>query len=654
MKKGKSMPAKEEQDRAVIVEGEITPETIKKALGVIAIIVIGWFIFQSYSVYQMGEELPLSQAVSEIKEQKIKEIKVSNSLITLKKNDGTRAYAQIKSTTSFAELLKAEGISQIDLNSNGRKYEENDASTGDAIYNILGIVLMGTVAFGVWSFVRAIQKQNATGGGISSFGKSNASVIIGKRPNTTFADVAGAKEAKEEIKEIVDFLKNPKQFFEMGARIPRGVLLVGEPGTGKTLLARAVAGEAKVPFFHTSGPEFEEMLVGAGAARVRDLFKRAKNLAPSIIFIDEIDAVARRRGMDYKSSHSEQTLNQILVEMDGFEKRDAVIVIAATNRPDVLDPAIMRPGRFDRNVRLTLPDITERLEILTVHSKNKKLASSVDMQKTAANTVGFSGADLENLLNESAILAVRAKRKEIIQEDIREATLKVSMGPRRGSMMMTQEDLKVTAYHEAGHAIVGAYLIDAEPIKSITVVPRGQALGLTLMYPDTESNNMTKAKLLARVAVDAAGRIAEELIYGKDHVSTGAVGDIEHSTKLVQLMVKHVGMSDAGFIVFDKHEDFDMMSSKDKYSEQTAQLLDSEVKKIVDAQYAIATKILTREKKLLEKLALELLKKETLNEEEFQEFVAKHGSEPVVAKPIVKALSVTDLIKAQQDQLEEN
>jgi len=644
------MAKKSEQNRAVIVEGEITPETVKKGFLIVALVVIGWIFFQSYSIYQMGEKIPLSQAVSEIKDKKVKAINVNSSVVALTMNDDKKEYTQIKSTTEFTRLLDAEGLTQAQLKTNGTKYEENDASTGDAIYNILGIVLMGSVAYGVWSFVRAIQKQNATGGGLSSFGKSSANVIIGKRPDTTFADIAGAKEAKEEIKEIVDFLKNPKEFFEMGARIPRGVLLVGEPGTGKTLLARAVAGEAKVPFFHTSGPEFEEMLVGAGAARVRDLFKRAKNLAPAIIFIDEIDAVARRRGMDYKSSHSEQTLNQILVEMDGFEKREAIIVIAATNRPDVLDPAILRPGRFDRNVRLSLPDMTERKEILLVHAKNKKFSADVNMDKIAANTVGFSGADLENVLNESAILAVRAKRKEILQEDIREAAMKVSMGPRRGGMMMTGHDLEVTAVHEAGHAIVSAYLVDAEPVKNITIVPRGQSLGLTLMYSEVQSNNMTKANLLARIAIDSAGRISEALKYGESNISTGASSDIAHATKFAQLMVKQVGMSDAGFILFDKEEDFDTFSNKSKFSEYTAELLDKEVKNIVDSQYKVATDILTREKKLLEAVAQELLKKESLNEEEFMALVAKHGSVTAPVKKQDEALSVTDWIKQRQDK----
>ncbi|PJA13944.1 cell division protein FtsH, partial [Candidatus Dojkabacteria bacterium CG_4_10_14_0_2_um_filter_Dojkabacteria_WS6_41_15] len=379
-----------------------------------------------YSVWQMGTEISMGEAVKMIQDKKVAKVVEQGNMILIEQSDKTRLYAQVGAKTDFPKLLQDAGVNIAEVN-----YRPNNSNLGLSLLDFAGLLLTGVLAYGVWSFVRAIQRQNATGGGLSSFGKSGAAVIIGKRPDVTFNDVAGAVEAKGEIKELVDFLKNPKQFFEMGARIPRGVLLIGEPGTGKTLLARAVAGEAKVPFFHTSGPEFEEMLVGAGAARVRDLFKRAKSISPSIVFIDEIDAVARRRGMDYKSSHSEQTLNQILVEMDGFEKRDAVIVIAATNRPDVLDPAILRPGRFDRTVRLSLPDVTERLDILRVHAKNKKMGPDVDMQKIAQFTVGFSGADLENVLNESAILAVRNKRKEIMQEDIHEATLKVSMGPRR-------------------------------------------------------------------------------------------------------------------------------------------------------------------------------------------------------------------------------
>ena len=637
--------AKEEQERAVIVEGEITGDTVRKVVGVIILFVVGYLIFQTYSVWQMGAEISLGDAVKIIKENKTKKVVEQGDLILIEQKDNSHQFTQVGAKTDFPKLLQDAGVDITSVN-----YHPSNSNISDQLVNFAGLVLMGVVAYGVWSFVRAIQKQNATGGGLTSFGKSSANVIIGKRPNTTFVDIAGAKEAKEEIKEIVDFLKNPKQYFEMGARIPRGVLLVGEPGTGKTLLARAVAGEAKVPFFHTSGPEFEEMLVGAGAARVRDLFKRAKNLAPSIVFIDEIDAVARRRGMDYKSSHSEQTLNQILVEMDGFEKRDAVIVMAATNRPDVLDPAILRPGRFDRTVRLTLPDITEREEILGVHAKNKKLGPDVDLHKIAQSTVGFSGADLENVLNEAAILAVRNKRKEVFQEDILEATLKVSMGPRRGGLMMSEEDLRSTAYHEAGHAIVGTYLKEGESVKAVTIVPRGISLGMTI-HDGGDKHSISKQYMLDQIAVLAAGRAAEELEYGKAFVTSGASNDLERASKIASEMVKTIGMSDkVGFVQYDKDEDFDILSSKIKFSEETSRVMDQEIKKIMDGQYAIAFNILKREKKLLDEVAIALFKEETLSGETLMSLVEKYGKEKAPEKAKPKLLSVVDWIKSRQEK----
>lgn len=639
------MAKKDEQERAVIVEGEISSDTVRKGLWVAAIIVIGFIAYQFFSAWQMGTEISLGEAVKIIQQKQEEKIVEQGNILLIEMKDKSRKYAQVGEKTDFPKLLQDAGINIADVN-----YRPSTSNLSDQLINFAGLALMGVMAYGVWSFVRAIQRQNATGGGLSAFGKSGANVIIGKRPNVTFHDVAGAKEAKEEIKEIVDFLKNPKQFFEMGARIPRGVLLVGEPGTGKTLLARAVAGEAKVPFFHTSGPEFEEMLVGAGAARVRDLFKRAKNLAPSIIFIDEIDAVARRRGMDYKSSHSEQTLNQILVEMDGFEKRDAVIVIAATNRPDVLDPAILRPGRFDRNVRLSLPDVTERLEILKVHAKNKKLGEDADLQKVAQFTVGFSGADLENVLNEAAILAVRNKRAHITYEDIHEATLKISMGPRRGSLMMSEEELRSTAYHEAGHAIVGTYLKEAEPVKAVTIVPRGISLGMT-MHDRGDRHSQSKQFLLDEIAVFAGGRAAEELVYGKDNVTTGASNDIERATKYATLMVKTVGLNEnVGFVQYDKDEDFDIFSSKPRYSEQTAELLDKEVTEMMKKQYDIALNILKRERKLLDVVASELLKQETMTGDYLMKLVNEHGKDTPPAKVKPELLSVTEWIKSRQEK----
>jgi cell division protease FtsH len=637
------MAKKEIQDRAVIVEGEITGDTVKKALAVIALLIVGFIAYQTYSVWQMGDEISMGEAVKLIQEKKVEKVVEQGNLILIEQSDKSRKYTQVGAKTDFPKLLQDAGVDISQVN-----YRPSNSNFAGSALDFAGLLLTGVLAYGVWSFVRAIQRQNATGGGLSSFGKSGAAVIIGKRPDVTFNDVAGAMEAKEEIKELVDFLKNPKQFFEMGARIPRGVLLVGEPGTGKTLLARAVAGEAKVPFFHTSGPEFEEMLVGAGAARVRDLFKRAKSLSPSIVFIDEIDAVARRRGMDYKSSHSEQTLNQILVEMDGFEKRDAVIVIAATNRPDVLDPAILRPGRFDRTVRLALPDVTERLEILKVHGKNKKFAAHVDLKKVAQFTVGFSGADLENVLNESAILAVRNKRKEITQDDVHEASLKVSMGPRRGSLMMSDAELRSTAYHEAGHAIVGTYLEESEPVKAITVVPRGISLGMT-MHDDSDRHSQSKQYLRDLIAVYAAGRAAEELVYGKDHVTTGAANDIERASKIATHMVKTLGLSDKiGFVQFDKDEDFDIFTSQNKYSEQTSQVMDREISELMNEQYDVAVKILKRERKLLDEVAIELLKQETLSGESLLELVEKFGVGKPPKKEKPELLSVTEWIKSRQ------
>lgn len=637
------MAKKEMQDRAVIVEGEITGDTVKKALAVIALLVVGFIAYQSYAVWQMGDEISMGEAVKLIQEKKTEKVVEQGNLILIEQSDKTRKYAQVGAKTDFPKLLQDAGVDISQVN-----YRPSNTNFAGSALDFAGLLLTGVLAYGVWTFVRAIQRQNATGGGLSSFGKSGAAVIIGKRPDVTFNDVAGATEAKEEIKELVDFLKNPKQFFEMGARIPRGVLLVGEPGTGKTLLARAVAGEAKVPFFHTSGPEFEEMLVGAGAARVRDLFKRAKALSPSIVFIDEIDAVARRRGMDYKSSHSEQTLNQILVEMDGFEKRDAVIVIAATNRPDVLDPAILRPGRFDRTVRLALPDVTERLDILKVHAKNKKLADHVELKKVAQFTVGFSGADLENVLNESAILAVRNKHKEISQDDIHEASLKVSMGPRRGSLMMSEAELRSTAYHEAGHAIVGTYLEESDPVKAITIVPRGISLGMT-MHDDSDRRSQSKQYLRDLIAVFAAGRAAEELVYGKDFVTTGAANDIERASKIATHMVKTLGLSEKiGFVQFDKDEDFDFFGSQNKYSEQTSQLMDKEISDLMNQQYEIAAKILKRERKLLDEVALELLKQETLSGDLLMELVEKFGTVKPPKKEKPELLSVTEWIKSRQ------
>jgi cell division protease FtsH len=640
------MAKKNKGDRAVIVEGEITPDTIRK--GIIAIVVILFLVFgyNAFNVWQMGDQIPVQEAVKQIKEGNIKEAEVRENAAIFTTNDNQRKYTVIDSKTGFFELLQRDGVV---LSESQTKFNV-PATPGITFSDVMTLLLIGAMIYGIYSFLSILRKQSSGGGGLLSFGRSPARVIIGKRPEVTFKDVAGATEAKQEVQEIVEFLRDPKAFFEMGARIPRGVLLVGDPGTGKTLLARAVAGEAKVPFFHTSGPEFEEMLVGAGAARVRDLFKRAKNLAPAIIFIDEIDAVARKRGLDLKSSNTEQTLNQILVEMDGFEKREAVIVIAATNRPDVLDPAVLRPGRFDRTIALSLPNQNERHEILKVHQKGKKLAEDVDLKQVAQFTVGFSGAELENLMNEAAIQAVRNSRKEIHNEDIKEATLKVSLGPRRGSMMLTEDSLKNTAYHEAGHAIVGTYLKHSEPVRTISIVPRGRSLGVTFSMSEVDKVNESYGSLVDMIAMLAAGRIAEGMIFGEDNITTGAASDIQKATRVAGAVIKQFGMNKrVGFIQYEDSREYDYMAYKPQFSEDTAKLLDEEMRKLVDQQYDLAKNILTRERKLLDVVADELLRRETLNEAEFAQLVEKYGVEKPPAKEKPEVMTVAEWLGRRLD-----
>ncbi len=641
---------KNSSNRTVIVEKVITPQDIKKW----AIIAFAFIFFMGLGIYAKqltkGQQVSVTQAISEVKQDDVKKLVIEDSTVYLETKDNKNQYTNIESQSSFLDLLQKEGIKLSELKDVDIKVQ-NDTLTGieiiSAIVNILFLIFM---AYSVYRFLGFFNKQGS-GSGLMSFGKSPARVIIGKKTNVTFNDVAGLKEVKEEISEIVEFLKNPKKFQKMGARIPKGVLLEGPPGTGKTLLARAVAGEAGVPFFHTSGAEFEEMLVGAGAARVRDLFKRAKAIAPSIIFIDEIDAVAKKRGVDFRSTYSEQTLNQILVEMDGFEKTDTVIVIAATNRVDVLDPALMRPGRFDRRIHLSLPDIYERKEILQIHSKNKKLAENVDLQKIAAMTVGFSGADLENLMNEAAILAVRAGKSRIEMEDLIEAMYKVSMGPQRKTFALTKKDLVNTAYHEAGHAIVATYIKEAEKVQTITIVPRGHALGATVTKDEIEKVQTTYKELLARIAVLTGGRVAESLVFGKDDISAGAASDIEKASSIARAMVKELGMSSKlGFVKYATEDSYLLFAVKQSYSDSTAEKIDKEVLGIVEDARQLAERILIRERKLLDKVAEELLKRETLDSKEFAELVAKYGSKKPPEKDTAEVKSVAEWIEKENGE----
>ena len=477
----------------------------------------------------------------------------------------------------------------------------------------------------IWIFTRQI------GGGNKSmdFGKSRAKLVEESR--ATFKDVAGLTEEKEEVQELIDFLKNPKKFTSMGARIPKGVLLVGPPGTGKTLLARAVAGEAKVPFYYISGSDFVELFVGIGASRVRDMFKQAKMNAPCLIFIDEIDAVGRQRGTGLGGGHDEreQTLNQLLTEMDGFGTNEGIIIIAATNRPDVLDPALLRPGRFDRQVTVSLPDKNARIEILKVHAKNKILAKNITLEYLAKRTPGFSGADLENLLNEAALLAVRRNKKEITMAEIDEATDRVLMGPAKVTKKYTDKEKKLVAYHEAGHAVLGLKLDGANEVQKITIIPRGHAGGYTMMTPKEEAFNYTKKELLESICGLLGGRVAEEVTFGE--ITTGAHDDFKKATKIARSMVTEYGMSNLGPMMLEEPDGNTFLgrdyTKNRNISDTVAHEIDEEMRSIINDCYKQATKIITENKKLLELIANTLLEEETITKEEI-DYLVEHGHLP--------------------------
>ena len=568
-----------------------------------------------------GTQVAVSEIVTDISTQKYESILIKDDAVTLQERDTnnllTKKYALLPQGTDFYQVLSDAGINIKDL-----KNDYYEPAVGISFSDIISIVFL--IVGGILVFIM-VKNMQASGGKIMDFGESKAKLLFGKKTGITFDDVAGIEEVKEELAEIVDFLKNPKKYQAAGARIPKGVLLAGAPGTGKTLLAKAVAGEAGVPFFHTSGSEFEEMLVGAGASRVRDLFKKARSASPCIIFIDEIDAVAKKRGTVLHSGAGEQTLNQILVEMDGLEARENVIVLAATNRPDVLDPAILRPGRFDRTVVVQMPDMQGRKAILEVHAKNKKLDEGVDLEVLAKKTVGYSGADLENLLNEAAIMAAKEDRKKISQADIMEAYLKVKLG-RKKKESKGEDDVKTVAYHEAGHAVVARYTEGSDPVEQVSIISRGMTGGVTVYLPEKDSAFVFKNQLIARLRTGVAGRAAEEIFLGD--ISMGASGDIEQITEIAKEMITQYGMSEKlgmvkyGDLEETKHLGYAYGGGKD-YSERTAQLIDEEIKGMVDDAYGYAKKLLKDRKEEVEKLVALLLEKEVVTREEFEALLVK-------------------------------
>ncbi|MDQ4076318.1 MAG: ATP-dependent zinc metalloprotease FtsH [Chloroflexota bacterium] len=566
------------------------------------------------------DTVEISDVASQVRAGNVEKIEVEGDELTVYlRNSGEPVRSLKESDVGLPEFFRSLGLTPDQINEAGIQYQE--PSQWGGIMPIL-ISLVPLLIFGGFLFFMLRQAQGSNNQAMS-FGKSKARLFTGDKPTVTFDDVAGVEEAKEELGEIVEFLKEPEKFIALGARIPKGVLMVGPPGTGKTLMARAVAGEAGVPFFSISGSEFVEMFVGVGASRVRDLFEQAKRNSPCLVFIDEIDAVGRQRGAGLGGSHDEreQTLNQILVEMDGFDSDTNIILIAATNRPDILDPALLRPGRFDRRVTLDRPDLVGRQAILEVHVRGKPLARDVDLHTVAAGTPGFSGADIENLVNEAAILAARRNKKAITMSEMQEAIERVLLGPERKSRLISAREKRIIAYHEAGHAVVKHFLPLCDPVHKITIVSRGMAGGYVLALPEEDRQFMRRAKFMDEMAGALGGRIAEEIVFGD--VTTGASNDLERVTNMARSMVTRYGMSDKlGPMTFGQREELIFLgreiSEQRNYSEDVAELIDDEVREVVDEAYQTAHKVLKEHHDKLELLAKTLMEKETLGRDEFR------------------------------------
>jgi cell division protease FtsH len=586
--------------------------------GVIVLLVLGLYnLFQNPGSITGKTEMPFSTFLTEVDKGNVASVDIRGSDIsgTFKDGKGFKTYSP--NYPNLVEKLTGKGVS---ITAGPR--EEKGPSLWGVILSWFPMLLL----IGVWIFF--MRQMQGGKGGAMGFGRSKAKLLSEAQGRVTFQDVAGVEEAKEELEEIVHFLKDPRKFQKLGGRIPKGALLVGPPGTGKTLLARAIAGEANVPFFTISGSDFVEMFVGVGASRVRDMFEQGKKSAPCIIFIDEIDAVGRSRGAGLGGGNDEreQTLNQLLVEMDGFETNEGVILIAATNRPDVLDPALLRPGRFDRQVVVSNPDIIGREAILNVHLKKITTGPDVNPKVIARGTPGFSGADLANIVNESALLAARKNKRIVTMSDLEEAKDKVMMGAERRSMVMNEEEKTLTAYHEGGHAVVALYEQTSDPIHKATIIPRGRALGMVMRLPERDQLSVTREKMFGDISVAMGGRIAEEMIFGYDKVTSGASSDIEMVTKMAKNMVTRYGMSDQlGPIAYQENEEEIFLgrsvSRTQNVSEETAKKIDAEVKKIVESGYARAKKILADKVDDLHKVAKALLTYETLSGEEIKKIV---------------------------------
>lgn len=626
----------------------VNKKTIKKGLLpylFLAIIMLG-IIYVFNIVNNDVHELTYDEFMEKLEQEKISELEIitRGSAYTYEATGKLENYKENESF--FTRLpLSDEVMKKIVEASDTQDFkltavaDPESSSFWVIMINVLPLLLLVVLAF--WFF----NKQLAGNKSSMDFGKSKARLNT-EKDKVTFADVAGLKEEKEEVKELIDFLKNPKKFQKLGARIPKGVLLFGPPGTGKTLLARAVAGEADVPFYFISGSDFVELFVGVGASRVRDMFQQAKRNAPCLIFIDEIDAVGRQRGTGLGGGHDEreQTLNQLLTEMDGFGANEGIIIIAATNRPDVLDPALLRPGRFDRQVTVNLPDVRGREEILAVHARNKILAEGITLEHLAKRTPGFSGADLENLLNEAALLAVRRNKEAITMSEIDEATDRVLMGPAKTSHKYSENDRKLVAYHEAGHAVIGIKLDNANDVQKVTIIPRGSAGGYNMMVPSEEKLCSTKTDLLEQITGLLGGRTAEEVVFGE--ITTGAHNDFEKATKIVRAMVTEYGMSDLGPLQFEQPAGSVFLgrdyNKAQHFSNEVANEIDMEMRKIINNCHKQATEIIKKNKDLLKLIADTLLEYETLTKEQI-DYLVEHGKMPEEDDNNLESLSITRL-----------